>query len=417
MAYVETTTKSYGQRLSGSFKGIGTGILMFIAGTILLFWNEGNFVKTQKAINEAQGVVQHVDDVSAIDASLNGKLIHATAFADTKDVLTDDLFGVSVPAVKLKRAVEYYQWEEKSDSKTRDKVGGGQETVTTYTYEKKWSGSPVASSSFKDIDYQDANFVLATIEAQSQTATNVTFGAYKLPGFMVASISGSVPAEPNLTAEEIAEWHEVIEAKLTALGIRPAGDLPETLHVNGNVVYIGMSPDNPQVGDLRVTLTKVLPAEISLIGKVNGQTFEKFQAANGKEFSAVDMGTVSAEVMFSAAHSSNSMWTWILRFIGLFLVIGGLKSMFGILPALFKVLPFLGNIVGAGVGLVCSVFGFVWTLLIIAISWLWYRPLIGIVLLVIVVAGIVYLKKVAKSKKQAGAPQAPPQNNAYDNIL
>lgn len=56
MAYTETTTTTYGQRVKKSFGGIGSGILLFIVGTILLWWNEGRAVKTTKMLNEAAGV-------------------------------------------------------------------------------------------------------------------------------------------------------------------------------------------------------------------------------------------------------------------------------------------------------------------------------------------------------------------------
>jgi len=57
MAYKVRTTTSYGSRVGNSFKGVVTGFLMFIAGTIVLFWNEGNFVRTKKSLQEAEGVV------------------------------------------------------------------------------------------------------------------------------------------------------------------------------------------------------------------------------------------------------------------------------------------------------------------------------------------------------------------------
>jgi len=133
---------------------------------------------------------------------------------------------------------------------------------------------------------------------------------------------------------------------------------------------------------------------------VVGSTFEQFIAANGKSFARLSMGTVSADNMFAEAHTENKMLTWFLRIIGVLMVIGGLKSMFSILPALFKVLPFLGNIVQAGVGLVCSVGGFVWSLIIMSLSWLFYRPLIGIPLLLVAVAGIWYLKKRGEEAKE-----------------
>ena len=53
MAYQETTTVGYGSRVGSSFKGIGAGIVLFLAGTALLWWNEGRAVKTEKMLDEA----------------------------------------------------------------------------------------------------------------------------------------------------------------------------------------------------------------------------------------------------------------------------------------------------------------------------------------------------------------------------
>jgi flagella basal body P-ring formation protein FlgA len=402
MAYTETTTSGYGDRLSGAFKGIAAGFVMFLVGTILLFWNEGNFVKTQKTIEEAQGNAIHVDDVSNVDSSLNGKLIHATAFANTEDVLTDGLFGISEKAIAISRKVEYYQYEEKSHTESKDKMGGGKETITTYTYDKKWVSGPIESSAFKDPQYKASNFVLTKIEAKTERAKNVSFGGYKLPAFIISSISGDIPVEAKLNANELRQWETTISQKRRELGLQAAAKM---VHVNASEVYFGNSASTPDIGDVRVTLTKIMPADISIIAKVVGSTFEQYIAANGKSFSKVSMGTVSAENMFAAAHSSNSTMTWILRFLGVFLVVGGLKSMFGILPALFKVIPMLGSVVGAGVGLVCGIVGVAWSLIIIAIAWLFYRPIIGIALLAAAAAGIWYLKNKSKNKSQ---PQETP---------
>lgn len=106
------------------------------------------------------------------------------------------------------------------------------------------------------------------------------------------------------------------------------------------------------------------------------------------------------ENMFENQHKSNSLMTWILRFIGLFLVVIGFKGIFGILITLLKVLPFLADIVGLGIGLICKVLGLVWSLLIIAIAWLFYRPVIAGVLLAAIVALIVFLVKKGKDNKK-----------------
>lgn len=414
MAYTETKTTNYGQRLSGSLKGIISGLLMFIVGTCLLWWNEGRAVKTAKGIKEAQSVAVHVDDVSSVDASFNGKLIHASAFADTKDTLSDDFLGVRELAVKLNRKVEYYQWVENTKTEKRDRIGGSEETVTTYTYEMKWVNAPVASSEFKDEQYRNRNFVLTQMEDKEQMAPNVTFGAYTLPDFLKRRISGDVPATVKMTDEQIQEWNKELRSSNnlneSASKDSISNDSISLVHVSNNVVYFGRSSKKPQVGDVRITFNKVMPADISLIAKVNGSTFEEYTAKNGSSFSRLEMGQKSAENMFEHAHDENRTLTWILRLVGVLLVIFGLKTMFSILPTLFKVLPFLADIVNLGVGLVCSVLGLVWSLLVIGVAWLFYRPLLGITLVVLAVGGIIFLKQ--RSKKETDSSSIPSSSSS-----
>ena len=403
MSYQERTTMSYGQRLSGSLKSIGTGFLLFIAGTILLFWNEGNFVKTQKAINEAESTVVEVGDIGTLDPELNGKLIYGVGKALTQDSLRDELFNVSVNAIKLVRKVEYYQWKESSKSETKDKIGGGQETVTTYTYRKEWVEKPINSSNFHDPQYSSSNTILTKVENKDLVADQVTWGAYELSSSLKGAISGNTPAVVELSEPIITEWEKVLQPSVVQGNTQDSAYVkPQYLHVKGNTVYLGANPANPAVGDLRVTITYTPPGgDLSIVAQVQGNTFTSYVAKNGREFSSVKNGVVSAAQMFQSEHQSNSILTWILRLIGLFLVCGGLKALFSILPALFKVLPFLGNIVEAGVGLVCSIFGFVWSLVVIAVAWLFYRPLIGILILVVAGAGIWFLKKKAKEKQES----------------
>ena len=373
---------------------------MLIIGTVLLFWNEGNFVKTKKSINEAQGVVVRVDNVASIDSELNGKLIHGVSKVQTSDILSDELFDVSVNAVKLSRKVEYFQWVENSKSETKDKIGGGQETVTTYTYKKQWESSPVNSGNFHDPDYQSANTTITTIENKDKVADLVTWGAYELPAFIKSAVSGTVPAAIQLSEETKAQWRNVVKPTSTSSTSFFNIVEKESIHVSNNTVFLGENPSSPEIGDVRVTITYTPPgSDLSIIAQVQGNTFTKYVAKNGREFSSIKNGIVDADQMFESEHQSNSMWTWILRIVGLFLVIGALRSMLSILPTLVKVLPFLGNIVGAGVGLVCSVLGFVWSLIVIAIAWLFYRPVIGILILVVAIAGIWFLKQKAKEKK------------------
>ena len=422
MSYTETTNVSFFSRLGNSFSGIGMGLALFVAGTVLLWWNEGDFVATRDALNETQAQTQIVGNAANLGPSFSGKVVHVTGFADTKDVLTDSAFGVSQTAIALERQVEFYQWVERTEEKTQKKLGGGEETVTTYYYDKKWVSSPVDSSSFRDPQARErkVNTQLIMAEDQELLSSNVTFGAYRLPEFFVSSIGGSrafdvkmdedartqiensiFAANPHMRPLRKAAVQEGTEAPAVSAA-------PELVHQQGNVIYVGRSPAAPRIGDVRVTFTAVYPADISIIAKFNGNTFEKVYTSNGKTVSRLNMGVVSAEQMFGKAHSSNSTWTWILRVVGTFLVIGGLKSIVAPLSVLASVIPLLGTIVGAGTGLVCSLLGFAWSLVIISIAWLRFRPLIGgamIAVAALLIAAL-YFKGRAKKQTPPAAPAA-----------
>lgn len=428
MAYQETKTTGYGTRLSNSVKGIGTGFVLLIAGTVFLWWNEGRAVKTARMLEEAQGAAVHVENVATIDDSLDGQLIHATAMITTTDSLTDDTFGVGAVAVKLDRKVEYYQWVENSDTKTVDKVGGKQEEVTTYTYKQKWVNKPVNSQDFKDEAYRGKNVAYMTTESESFVAKDVKFGAYQLPENLIRSISGSEPLELSFTDAQIETWNKALNqqkkteeiaepsvqttaavadstatdsVKVATTAVKAVTeDVVNYVHIDKNVLYLGKNQAAPAIGDMRVTFTKVLPGEASVIAKVKGSSLDSYTAKNGKSLSVLTMGSVDMDQMFQNEHSSNSMWTWIFRLVGMFLVIFGLKGIFNILVTLLKVLPFLSDIVGLGVGLICNVLGFVWSLLVIAIAWLFYRPIVAGGILVVVIAGIIFLVKRGHDKKK-----------------
>lgn len=387
MAYTETKTTGYGTRVKNSCMGIGVGFALFIGGTVLLWWNEGRAVHTADMLEEAQQACVEMENPSKKDKSLDGELVCGTAMATTEDSLVDKEFGIGATAISLKRTVEYYQWVEHSETKTEDKFGGSQEEVTTYTYKKEWSDSPIDSEGFKDPDYKGHNVVLANVEDGEQWAENVTFGAYTLNEGLIHSMTDYEPLELDLSDDLLSQMNkntqEAYERYYGKKDIAPSDSGYNYVHVDENQLYLGVNPAAPQVGDVRVTFEKVMPAKVTVVSVVDGDSFKAFKAKNGEHFQRLVMGKKGIDEIFEGEKTTNTFLTWIFRLVGTLLVIGGLKGIFGIIETLLKVVPFLANIVGWGVGFVCTIVGIVWSLIVIAIAWVFYRPVLGIILLVI----------------------------------
>ena len=464
MAFTETTTTGYGTRVGNSFKAIGSGILMFVIGTALLWWNEGRAVKTEKMLDEAGSKYVEMENPNKKDASLEGELICGTAMATTEDSLSDAQFGIGAKAIALRRSVEYYQWVEHAQEKTEDKLGGKQVTTTTYTYSKQWVSSPIQSSEFHDPAYQNKNMVLTTVDDTEQYAENVSFGAYQLNESLIHSISSreamdlaiaedllkqfdkstqaayerfygvqksiqqqptqqpaQAPAIPDSIRAMLSDSAKAVIDSLQAVNdsinrqmenAENKKDL-EYIHVANNILYFGRVPGSPEVGDVRVTFEKIVPAKVTVMAVVDGDTFKPFKAKNGKRFQTLVMGQKSGDEIIEAEKEANNMLLWFFRIVGIVLVIGGLKGIFGFIETILKVVPFIAGIFGWGIGVICTVIGIAWSLIVIAIAWLFYRPLLGISLLalagfliwVFAFKGKDKLKELASKTKQ---PQAAP---------
>ena len=381
MAYTEKTTISYGSRVKNSFGGIGTGFILLIAAVVMLWWNEGRAVKTAKMLKEAEGVAVHMPDVNTLDPQYQDKLIHANGTVVTLDSLIDADFKVGVRGMRLTRTVSYYQWVEHSSTTKEDKLGGSQEITTTYTYSTEWTSSPVNSSDFKDPDYKNYNHggVRRQVEDKDYIAKNAKIGAYRLPEDMISSFP---------------------QGNMMPLMLTIKGD-SAGMHVNNNEIYFGANPADPMVGDVRVEY-RYIPAQnvVSLIAKVQGDTFTSYTAKNGKTFRALVMGERTMEEMFESEKAGNSMLTWILRIIGFFLISAGLKMIFDLLSTLLKVVPFLSSIMSWSVGLICNIIAFALTLIVVAIAWLFYRPILSVSLLAVACAAVYYFVMKAEKKKQ-----------------
>ncbi len=386
--YTEVTHESWSSRISGALWGIIFGILFFLAAFPLLFWNEGRAVKERKTLEEGAGLVVAID-AGSIDPKNNGRLVHLTAKADTDETLTDPQFGIKVNALKLKRLVEMYQWQESSESETKKKLGGGTETVKTYTYTKTWSDTLINSSSFKKPEGH-RNPEDMPYGPLRKTAGDIHLGAFTLSNSLVKGISNY----SQLAVSEDTEMPEAVREK-------------SILHDGG--LYFGDNPLSPEIGDTKVYFKAARPTTVSLIAKQTGKTFAPYYTKAGGDIELLQTGAHGPEAMIKSAQRRNILITWGIRLGGFILMMLGLGTVLRPLVVLADVIPLIGNIVEAGVGFISLIIALVLSLITIAIAWIVYRPLFGITLAAIASGGIVLLIIKLKSGKAALAPPPPPQ--------
>jgi hypothetical protein len=361
------THESWFGRLGGSIKGVVVGLILFAISFPVLFLNEGRAVNTAKALQE--GAISVVEASSlTIDPANEGKFVHVTDQASTDAILEDELFGISVNGIRLNRRVEMLQWKEKQEEQTRQKIGGGTETVTTYSYEREWSPELITSSRFREAATHH-NPTSMPFQQLTKEASDVFVGSFRLPKVLTQQITVTEPLEVALDKVQ-KEWAE---------GLRPYRD--DATGANGFYWSRASGGSEPQIGDVRVLFTVTRPVEVSIMAQQIRDTFTPFTASNGRQLNMLTVGTVSADQMIATATAENSMWTWGLRAVGAILMVVGLSLMARPLSVLADVLPPVGAVVEMGTGLVALLIAGALSLTTISFAWLFYRPLIGVPLL------------------------------------
>lgn len=392
MSFTETTRTSWFSRLKGGVAKIFIGFLLVLVAIVALFWNEGRSVKTYRALNEGAGLVLPVE-TTAIDPANDGKLVHISGTAKVDGTVADPVFGIAAQdAARLSRRVEMFQWIEEKRSETRKTLGGGEETVTTYSYSREWKQGRINSSSFREPSGH--NNPSPPAESESFTIARGTVGAFSIDGASLANLG--TRADIHLSAADARQ----IGSEL-GTGKR--------VHAQGNTAIVSNNPDNPQIGDLRISFTRMDVNEVSFVGAQRGNVLTGYQTSNGRSLFLSQQGIASAPEMFEAAQSENTVITWVIRAAGLAGLFIGFALMLSLLGIIADVIPFVGSIVRFGTSLVAFILALLIGPLVIAIAWFAYRPLLSIAILaagLAIAAAIVFLRrgKAATSPAAASTP-------------
>jgi len=355
--YREVTRTGYGRNILNSFVGALIGLLLFFGSFFVIWWNEG---RMNLALVAAESIPAAA---GSIDAANEGKFVAITGALMATEPIGDAPYLKPGDYLQLERKVEMFAWDEESRSETRDKVGGGSETVTEYTYETKWTTAPENSANFKQPDGH-TNPAL-TIEGATKQAPGARLGVFGLDLSQLTLPGGSTVA---LSSQNV---------------------LTDAAKLDGSYLFVGQgTQSNPAVGDLRISYIAVdSPAAVTVFGQQNGERltpylYEKsstfFRALNG------DRNTAIQELQ-----TEHTIITWLLRgagflmiWIGLLLIVSPLGTVAGVLPILKQITGFVSGIITFIVALV--IWGVV-TLIAVILHNFWLA--IGAALLVI---GVVF---------------------------
>jgi hypothetical protein len=401
----DVTTTGWGGRIGKAIVGIPVGIILFLVSFVVIFWNEGRAVHRAEALEEGKANCVEVADVSKVNPENNGKLVHMTGEAATGETIKDPVFNVSAPALKLTRSAEIYQWVERSESKTERK--GTQDVTTTYYYhDKKWVKEPVDSSKFHSDDGGNTDEVIKNVgtlpyKDDVVRAKDAHIGGYKLTDHQVDQMGAG--EQLPVTTEMEATLPDKLKGKVKA---GQDGDYYQPRAGDDTTKRTKDDPSlDPQIGDVRYSFHVVKPATISLVYKQNGDTFEPYTAKSGSVLDLLVLGQKSAQEMFAAEEQANVTMTWILRLVGLVMMAAGIFLVLNPIAAFVDILPVFRQMASAVIGLFAILVALPLTLITIAIGWLFYRPLLGIGLLVVAFAllgGAFYFVRKVRASKGVG---------------
>jgi len=396
-----TTQTSWFSRIGSALTGVLVGLVLIVVCVGVLFWNEGRAVKTATGLKQGAAAVISVD-AERVDPANDQKLVHVSGPVATMTPLIDPDFGITASGIRLSRKVEMYQWRETTSSETRTKLGGGEETVTTYRYAKVWSSQAENSEEFAEPNgHRNPAF---DIEAADFLASDVALGSYTLDEAIVERIGGAQPM-----ALDTAVLPEVRQA---------IGNLRRSVSIAGNRILLSDQPQadtqsgrsapdaapEPEIGDLRIEYSLTPLAMTSVVARQTGSGLGVHQAENGEPILLVSEGQVAAGAMFEGAQDTNRVITWILRGAGVLVLIIGFSMILAPLGVLADVLPLAGSLVRMGTGLIAFVLGLSVGTLTVALAWITFRPLVALAILICGCAASYGIYRLGRARSRRNRP-------------
>ncbi|CAD8175563.1 unnamed protein product [Paramecium pentaurelia] len=390
------------------------GFVMIVSAFPCLWFNERRMAISETRLLAARRTCQSVN-AAEIDPRMEGQLIHVKGKLTTNDVITDPQFDLEVKnCVKLRRKVETYQWVQKSREE-----GSKKNKRTVYYYESEWSSKIQGSYPNHENRREDL-----TVQDQEFTAENVYIGAYKLTDYLKSK------AVDYIQVDSISQQH-CESAKMEFLSRTQI-----YINYDGKYIYFRKSENQDSIGDQRVLFEKVPCNYAAIVARQYKESFKPYlfkdsysedvnqdyiknpdmlkslnkfhelseeeqplnQIDPSKEVSSNIFKSFEAPLnyinwyfnrsftldqCFKAQLNSLVGIVWLCRFGGYLLFLFGFVLVFTPITTLLYYIPLLGGFLSKLTGILLAILsGMIsmpLTLGTIGISWLYYRPIKGLI--------------------------------------
>uniref|UniRef100_A0A8C0Z0J0 Transmembrane protein 43 n=2 Tax=Canis lupus familiaris TaxID=9615 RepID=A0A8C0Z0J0_CANLF len=414
--HVKTTTKpqpGFLERLSETSGGMFVGLMTFLLSFYLIFTNEGRALKTATSLAEGLSLVVSPDSIHSVAPENEGRLVHIIGALRTSKLLSDPNYGVHLPAVKLRRHVEMYQWVETEESRAEVAPGsilsvptqavirrgslraerpgleytedGQVKTETRYSYNTEWRSEIVNSRNF-DREIGHKNPSAMAVESFTATAPFVQIGRFFLSAGLIDKVDNFKP----LSLAKLDDPHVDIIRRGDYFYHSENPKYPEVGDVRVSFSYAGLSGDDPDLGPAHV---------VTVIARQRGDQLVPYSTKSGDTLLLLHHGDFSAEEVFHRERKSNSLKTWGLRAAGWLAMFMGLNLMTRIVYTLVDWFPIFRDLVDIGLKAFAFCVATSLTLLTVAAGWLFYRPLCALFISCLALVPIIIARTRVPAKK------------------
>eukprot|EP00916_Digyalum_oweni_P018789 GHVL01031387.1.p1 GENE.GHVL01031387.1~~GHVL01031387.1.p1 ORF type:complete len:440 (-),score=83.98 GHVL01031387.1:425-1744(-) len=394
------------------------GILLVPGAVVLLGWNEKNSVCAERALDEGLSQLVTVKCDESDQSQYENDLIFFacpldkttyTDFSISKDFrggeLLDDIF--TAKGTCMTQFTEMYQCNESKTSTTKKNVSGGKTTVTDYNYSVGWSSSLMDETSFCSQSTctskrdqacgTSKNPVIYPLApgTQKMYASGVNAGVWRLSGNHVEEIpcDATVTANTTVSDETPVQVDPQPPVALTLNNIKIENDKLVTCW------------DSTDIGCMRASYSTNSASDVSVMSKyISGGNLGPWLASDswmcsGYTLDELKMGIMTSDELGDVLEKENTLQLWILRLLGFILVWAGMFMCCAPITTCPDAIPVIGSIIGDVIGCILGcitcLLATCLSLIVIALAWIFVRPLAGGLLLggaLLCLGGVILVK-------------------------